>query len=71
MIAKSMRGFSLAALLACLVAGSIGCGARRGGSDVAATVDGHKIYLTDVEKYYQNNTAGSEQQPVGDRKSVV
>jgi peptidyl-prolyl cis-trans isomerase SurA len=29
--------------------------------DVAATVDGENIYRTDVEKYFQNQTAGSTQ----------
>jgi peptidyl-prolyl cis-trans isomerase SurA len=69
--AKSMVDFSRAALVLCLVAGSIGCGAKRGGSDVAATVDGHRILLADVEKYYQNNTAGSEQQPVGEQATSL
>ncbi len=28
-----------------------------------ATVDGRKILRSDVEKYYHNQTAGSDQQP--------
>jgi peptidyl-prolyl cis-trans isomerase SurA len=62
---------SVAALLAALLAGTIGCNGRQGGSDVAANVDGHKIYLADVEKYYQNQTAGSEQQPVGEQATSL
>jgi len=46
---------------------AIGCGAKQGGDEVAATVDGRKIYRADVEKYYQNQTAGSEQQPTGEQ----
>lgn len=42
---------------------SAGCSSKPAGSDVAATVNGRKIYNADVEKYYQNQTAGSEQQP--------
>ena len=40
---------------------SAGCTSKRAGDDVAATVDGRKIYRADVEKYYQNQTAGSDQ----------
>jgi peptidyl-prolyl cis-trans isomerase SurA len=35
--------------------------------DVAAAVDGRKIYRADVDKYYQNQTAGSDQQPAGEQ----
>ncbi len=52
--------------------GSLDCGSKQtGGNDVAAVVDGHKIYLADVEKYYQNQTAGSNQQPVGEQATTV
>jgi len=36
-----------------------------------ATVDGRKIYRADVEKYYQNQTAGSNQQPVGEQATSL
>ena len=48
-------------------AGITACSSKRGGSDVLASVDGRKIYRADVEKYYQNQTAGSEQQPTGEQ----
>ena len=48
-----------------LVAG-IACQSGKDGTDVMAKVDGHKIYRADVDKYYVNQTAGSEQQPVGE-----
>jgi peptidyl-prolyl cis-trans isomerase SurA len=49
-----------------------GCGNREaGGNDVAAVVDGHKIYLSDVEKYYQNQTSGSNQHPAGEQATTV
>src|SRR5437588_8865963 len=48
-----------------MIAG-VGCHSGKDGSDVMAKVDGHKIYRTDVDKYYTNQTAGSEQQPVGE-----
>ena len=43
-------------LLVSLLAFGIGCGTRLAGDDVAATVDGRKIYRADVEKYYENQT---------------
>jgi peptidyl-prolyl cis-trans isomerase SurA len=52
---------------ASLVTGLTGCNSKTGGDDVAAVVDGHKIYRADVEKYYQNQTSGTEQQPVGEQ----
>ena len=42
---------------------SAGCTSKQASDDVAATVDGRKIYRADVEKYYQNQTAGSDQVP--------
>ena len=47
-----------------LLSFSAGCSSKRAGDDVAATVDGRKIYRVDVEKYYQNQTAGSDQAPI-------
>jgi peptidyl-prolyl cis-trans isomerase SurA len=54
-----------------LLAVCAGCGAKLAGDDVAATVDGRKIYRADVEKYYQNQTAGSEQQPAGEQATSL
>ena len=62
---------SLTGLLASLLAIAIACTGNRGGSDVAASVDGHKIYNADVEKWYQNQTAGSQQQPVGEQAASL
>ena len=36
-----------------------------------ATVDGRKIYRADVEKYYQNQTSGSNQQPEGEQATSL
>ena len=40
---------------------ALSCGLKTPGNDVAATVDGEKIYRADVERYFQNQTAGSNQ----------
>ena len=61
----------VAASLAVALAAGLGCSSKPAGSDVAASVDGRKIYNTDVEKYYQNQTAGSEQQPVGEQATSL
>ena len=47
------------------------CQSRQGGTDVMAIVDGRKIFRADVEKYYQNQTAGSDQQPVGEQATSM
>ena len=57
--------------LVTLLAFCIGCGTKLAGDDVAATVDGRKIYRADVEKYYENQTAGSQQQPAGEQATSL
>ncbi len=52
---------------ACLVIGLSSCNHDSGGGDVMAAVNGHKVYRTDVDKYYVNQTAGSDQQPSGEQ----
>lgn len=48
---------------------SLGCNLKPSGDDVAATVDGQKIYRADLEKYFQNQTAGSNQ-PLSDEQAT-
>lgn len=50
-----------------LVAFLAACNSGLGGTDVMAKVDGRKILRSDVEKYYQNQTAASDQQPAGEQ----
>jgi peptidyl-prolyl cis-trans isomerase SurA len=49
----------------------LACQSKQSGGDVMASVDGRKIYRTDVEKYYQNQTAGSEQQPMAEQATSL
>ncbi len=56
-----------AAVLAALAMLLVGCGRSQNGDDVAAIVDGHKIYRAELESYYQNQIAGSQQQPTGEQ----
>jgi peptidyl-prolyl cis-trans isomerase SurA len=59
------------ATLAMLAALGTGCSSKQGAGDAAATVDGRKIYRADVEKYYQNQTTGSEQAPAGEQSTIL
>jgi peptidyl-prolyl cis-trans isomerase SurA len=43
------------------------CNRNSSGGDVMASVNGRKIYRTEVDKYYLNQTAGSDQQPGGEQ----
>lgn len=47
------------------------CSSGRGGNDVMAKVDGRKIYRADVDKYYANQTSGSDQQPAGEQATSL
>lgn len=60
-----------AAVLAAFALLLAGCGKKESGDDVAAVVDGHKIYRTEVDKYYQNQIAGSQQQPSGEQAASL
>ncbi len=42
---------------------AVGCNGPKGGPGVMATVNGHKIDRTEVEKYYKNQTADAPQKP--------
>ena len=53
MVRKTWAALFAASLLMCFVS----CSSKRVGEDVSATVDGRKIYRTDVEKYYQRDQA--------------
>ncbi|HKU26856.1 MAG TPA: SurA N-terminal domain-containing protein [Candidatus Sulfotelmatobacter sp.] len=58
--------FWAVSLLACLAA----CNARPGG-DVMATVDGRKIFRSDVDKYYDNQVASAQQPPIGEQETAL
>jgi peptidyl-prolyl cis-trans isomerase SurA len=68
---NSLFRLALVVLSVSLLAVCIACGTKLAGDDVAATVDGRKIYRVDVEKYYENQTAGSQQQPTGEQATSL
>jgi peptidyl-prolyl cis-trans isomerase SurA len=64
--ARLAATLSAALLLAVLAA----CNSQTGG-DVMATVDGRKIFRTDVDKYYENNVASAQQAPTGEQATAL
>src|SRR5260370_39517893 len=50
-----------------LLVGLSACNRNSSGGDVMASVNGRKIYRSEVDKYYSNQTAGSDQQPAGEQ----
>ncbi len=59
-------------LVLCVAVGLAGLAvscAKNSANGVAATVDGEKIYRADVERYFQNQTAGSAQ-PLSDEQAT-
>jgi len=63
---QAAAGLFAALLLAILS----GCNAQPGG-DVMATVDGRKIFRSDVDKYYDNNVASAQQAPTGEQATAL
>lgn len=64
--ARCGAGLTAAALLAILAA----CNQPPSG-DVMATVDGRKIFRSDVDKYYDNNVASAQQVPTGEQATAL
>jgi len=69
---KNVEFARLAAVLAAAVvlAALLGCKSQVGG-DVMATVDGHKIFRSDVDKYYDNQVASAQQAPAGEQATIL
>jgi peptidyl-prolyl cis-trans isomerase SurA len=63
---RAASAFALAGWLAVLFA----CNSEPGG-DVMATVDGRKIFRSDVDKYYDNNVASAQQAPTGEQATAL
>jgi peptidyl-prolyl cis-trans isomerase SurA len=60
----------LTTLVLC-IAPLTGCNKQSGGGSVVATVDGRKIYRSDLDKYYDNQVAGSNQNPTGEQATSL
>jgi peptidyl-prolyl cis-trans isomerase SurA len=63
-------GYTLTLTMAALLIGS-GCNSSKGGEDVMAKVNGHKILTSDVDKYYRNQTAGAPEQPSSEQSDSL
>ena len=66
LLAPGATGLLAAIMLAALA----GCNSPPGG-DVMATVDGRKIFRSDVDKYYENNVASAQQTPTGEQATAL
>ena len=64
--ARAAAALAAATLLAALAA----CKSPVGG-DVMATVDGQKIFRSDVDKYYDNSVASAQQAPTGEQATAL
>ena len=49
----------------------VGCNSGQNTPDVMAKVNGHKITKAEVDKYYDNQTAGSPQQPTDEQSTSL
>jgi len=67
---NSLARFAAALSAAALLAALSGCNSQTGG-DVMATVDGRKIFRTDVDKYYDNQVAAAQQAPTGEQATAL
>ena len=65
-IAHATAGLAVIVLLGFLAA----CTSKVGG-DVMATVDGRKIFRSDVDKYYENSVASAQQSPAGEQATAL
>ncbi|HLZ41330.1 MAG TPA: SurA N-terminal domain-containing protein [Candidatus Sulfotelmatobacter sp.] len=65
-LARAAAGLVTTVLLAAFT----GCTSKPGG-DVMATVDGRKIFRSDVDKYYDNNVASAQQPPAGEQATAL
>lgn len=62
-----VASFPVAALLLAVL---VACNSQPSG-DVMATVDGRKIFRSDVDKYYDNNVASAQQAPTGEQATAL
>src|SRR5208337_4459219 len=65
-VVPAATAIAAAVLMALLTA----CGSQVGG-DVMATVDGRKIFRSDVDKYYDNQIASAQQAPTGEQATAL
>ena len=63
---RTDSAFAVALVLAVLA----GCKSQVSG-DVMATVDGQKIFRSDVDKYYNNQVASAQQPPTGEQATAL
>ena len=61
---------AVAASAVLMVAALVACKSQVSG-DVVATVDGRKIFRSDVDKYYENQVSSAQQMPAGEQATAL
>jgi peptidyl-prolyl cis-trans isomerase SurA len=67
---RGCRGLTMALAVALLISAAA-CGKKAGDDDVVASVDGRKISRIDLEKYYDNQQAESQQKLSGEQATSL
>ncbi|HLV88554.1 MAG TPA: SurA N-terminal domain-containing protein [Candidatus Sulfotelmatobacter sp.] len=67
---NTLLGRVAAALSLLITLATLACNPQVGG-DVMATVDGRKIFRSDVDKYYDNQVASAQQAPTGEQATAL
>ncbi len=62
---------AVAALFAAVLLAALAACNQQPSGDVMATVDGRKIFRSDVDKYYDNNVASAQQAPTGEQATAL
>jgi peptidyl-prolyl cis-trans isomerase SurA len=67
---NSFRAQVSSGLVAAFLFSALACNSQPGG-DVMATVDGRKIFRSDVDKYYDTQIASAQQAPTGEQATAL
>ena len=70
MIRKSLLARAVAGMAVILLVAMAACKSQVGG-DVMATVDGRKIFRSDIDKYYETQVASAQQPPTGEQATAL
>src|SRR6185437_16162710 len=68
---NSVRAYLFPTLWLAICALASGCSSGSHGADVMAKVNGHPISRAEVEKYYENQSAGAPQKPAGEQEESL
>ena len=72
LLTRNANYFRIGTALGCALALAtlVACKSEVSG-DVMATVDGRKIFRSDIDKYYDNQVASAQQAPAGEQATIL